>query len=101
MLLEQMNYDKLETLTCNKVFMDTIGIECVATHMENGHETVYSIIPFKLIGHDGSDYTFRGQSHIANKGRSKLRFRMYPKHELLPHRQDFCYVVASNLYKLK
>ena len=71
---------------------DAIGIECVATHMDNGHETVYSIIPFKLIGHDGSDYTFRAQSHIANTGSFKLSFRMYPKHKLLPHRQDFCYV---------
>lgn len=71
---------------------DAIGIECVATHMDNGRETVYSIIPFKLIGHDGSDYTFRAQSHIANTGSFKLSFRMYPKHKLLPHRQDFCYV---------
>lgn len=71
---------------------DAVGIECVTTRMENGKETIYSVIPFQLVGHDGSDYTFRAQFHIANTGSFKLSFRMYPKHPLLPHRQDFCYV---------
>lgn len=71
---------------------DAIGVESVITHIQNGNERIYSVIPLELISRNGNLYTFKGKSCISNAGSFKQSFRMYPKNKLLPHRQDFCYV---------
>ncbi|MEE1309783.1 MAG: hypothetical protein UHJ41_06780, partial [Bacteroidaceae bacterium] len=43
-------------------------------------------------GKDGNNYTFKASHCIDNAGSFKVCYRMYPKNENLPHRQDFCYV---------
>lgn len=71
---------------------DAVGVECVAIHTENGRESVYSVIPLGLARREDNLYTFRASIGVSNAGSFKLAFRMYPKNEHLPHRQDFCYV---------
>jgi len=71
---------------------DVVGIECVATHNEKGREQIYSIIPFKLVAHKGTLYTFQASIGVSNAGSFKLGLRMYPKSDKLPYSEDFCYV---------
>ena len=71
---------------------DAIGVEFVTVHNENGRERIYSVTPFEMLQREGTLYTFRAKIGVSNAGSFKLAFRMYPKNDKLPHRQDFCYV---------
>ena len=73
---------------------DVIGLELVTLNSlpdSNGRE-VYKIIPFKMVKHEGNQYTFVAELEPDVAGTFKLCVRMYPKNAYLPHRQDFCYV---------
>lgn len=72
---------------------DAIGIELVTTFVNvEGKEHIYSIEPMKVIKHEGNLYTFQVKYSLSNSGSFKVAFRMYPKNDALPHRQDFSYV---------
>lgn len=71
---------------------DAVGLESVLTRNEKGADRIYAVTPLELVKKEGSLYTFRGKSCVCNTGSFKQAFRMYPKHELLPYREDFCYV---------
>lgn len=72
---------------------DAIGIEMVAISTDSdGNDHVYDVTPFNVVKHEGNLYTFEMNKSIDNSGSFKVACRMYPKHPLLPHRQDFCYV---------
>lgn len=73
---------------------DAIGLELVTLNSlpdSNGRE-VHKIIPFKMVGHEGNQYTFVTELEPDVAGTFKSCVRMYPKNAYLPHRQDFCYV---------
>ena len=73
---------------------DAIGLEIVTLRALpdcDGRE-VYKIIPFKMVGHEGNQYTFVAELEPDVAGTFKSCVRMYPKNAYLPHRQDFCYV---------
>ncbi|WP_195252771.1 alpha-glucan family phosphorylase [Hoylesella timonensis] len=73
---------------------DAIGLEIVTLRALpdcDGRE-VYKIIPFKMVGHEGNQYTFVAELEPDVAGTFKSCVRMYPKNANLPHRQDFCYV---------
>ncbi len=73
---------------------NAIGLELVTLKPEQdtSDRKVYSVHPFKMVGHEGNHYTFEVvvEPDIAGSYRSCVR--MYPKNANLPHRQDFCYV---------
>ena len=72
---------------------DAIGIEVVALHKNaEGKECVYSVTPMEVVKNEGNLYTFSAKFSFDNAGDFKVAYRMYPKNEALPHRQDFCYV---------
>ena len=72
---------------------DAIGIEVVAMHKNSeGKECVYSVTPMEVVKNEGNLYTFSAKFSFDNAGDFKVAYRMYPKNEALPHRQDFCYV---------
>ena len=72
---------------------DAVGIELVTLVTDKeGVEHVYNIDQFKVTANEGTKYTFKASHSIDNAGSFKVCYRMYPKNELLPHRQDFCYV---------
>lgn len=72
---------------------DAIGIEVVALHKNaEGKECVYSVTPMEMVKKDGNLHTFTAKFGFDNAGDFKVAYRMYPKNEALPHRQDFCYV---------
>ena len=72
---------------------DVVGIELVTLITDkDGVDHVYNIDQFKMVSKEGNLFTFKATHSIGNAGSFKVCYRMYPKNEHLPHRQDFCYV---------
>ncbi len=72
---------------------DAIGLELVTTYTTaEGKQHVYSVEPFDVIKKEGNLYTFQVKHSLSNAGSFKVSYRMFPKNDALPHRQDFCYV---------
>lgn len=73
---------------------DAIGLELVTLNSlpdSDGRE-LHQVFPFKMVKHEGNQYTFVTELEPDVAGTFKLCVRMYPKNAYLPHRQDFCYV---------
>ena len=72
---------------------NSIGLELVAirTSMHN-NDKLYGTKPLKLVKVEGSRLFFELQYQLNYAGSMKFAMRMYPQHELLPHRMDFAYV---------
>ena len=72
---------------------DAVGLEIVTTYnTADGNQHVYSVEPFKVVKKEGDLYTFEANYSLSNAGSFKVAYRMFPKNDDLPHRQDFCYV---------
>ena len=73
---------------------DAIGLELVTLKPQTdpSDHKVYSIHEFKMVGHEGNNYTFESVIEPDEAGSYRSCVRMYPKNKNLPHRQDFCYV---------
>ncbi len=72
---------------------NAVGLEFVSvTTDRNGQESISRVFPFRLVGNQGNLYTFEADIESNKAGIYKTSVRMYPKHENLAHRQDFCYV---------
>ena len=72
---------------------DAVGLELVTTYTTaDGKQHVYSVEPFSVIKKEGNLYTFQVKHSLSNAGSFKVSYRMFPKNQDLPHRQDFCYV---------
>jgi starch phosphorylase len=70
-----------------------IGLEFVATKIgKNNQEVLYDVKEFQLEKVEGSKMFFTLDYQMNMAGSFKFGFRMFPKNDLLPHRQDFCYV---------
>lgn len=73
---------------------DAIGLELVTLKSlpdSDGRE-LHQVFPFKMVKHEGNQYTFVTELEPDVAGTFKSCVRMYPKNAYLPHRQDFCYV---------
>ena len=72
---------------------DAVGLELVTTYTTpEGKQHVYSVEPFSVVKKEGDLYTFQAKHSLSNAGSFKVAYRMFPKNQDLPHRQDFCYV---------
>ncbi|MCE9406435.1 glycosyltransferase family 1 protein [Bacteroides fragilis] len=72
---------------------DAVGLELVTTYTTpEGKQHVYSVEPFSVIKKEGDLYTFQAKHSLSNAGSFKVAYRMFPKNQDMPHRQDFCYV---------
>ncbi len=69
-----------------------IGIEVVAIKMEDHKEVFFSANEFDLVCTEGNKARYELSYNSSNAGQFKYAFRMFPKHEDMPHRQDFCFV---------
>ena len=70
-----------------------IGVELVITRMSKTNvEQLYDVEELTLVRTEGSIMYF-SLDYITNRaGNFRYAYRMFPKNEDLPHRQDFCYV---------
>ena len=81
---------------------DAIGLEKVDIYLDkNGEERIFSVEPLKMTGKEGNNYTFETTLVPQMSGQYRSAVRMYPKNQLLPHRQDFCYVRWLELPEFK
>ena len=72
---------------------DAIGLELVTINNAPIDEiTIHAIRPFKMVKKEGNLYTFQLKFVPDQAGAYKTCVRMFPKNDLLPHRQDFSYV---------
>ena len=70
-----------------------IGVELVAIRTStHNNDKLYEVEPLKLVKSEGSHLFFENTYQLDYAGGMKFGLRMYPRHELLPHRMDFCYV---------
>ncbi|MCQ2196091.1 MAG: alpha-glucan family phosphorylase [Bacteroidaceae bacterium] len=76
---------------------DALGMELVTLNTDKeGVDHIYSVEEFKVVGNEGNLYTFELEHTLNNAGSFKVAYRLFPKNENLPHRQDFCYVKWFN-----
>ena len=85
-------YTTVITLDTNGLGRD-LAIENVIYKVENGEERLVRIEQFKAIGQDGNLVTYELKSKMRESGVFRYAFRVYPYNDLLPHRQDFAYVL--------
>ncbi len=73
---------------------DAVGLELVSLNNEqnDSEREVYSTHQFTMIKREGNLFTFEAEIEPSNAGTYRSCVRMYPKNDLLPHRQDFAYV---------
>ncbi|MBF1567709.1 MAG: alpha-glucan family phosphorylase [Prevotella shahii] len=73
---------------------DAVGLELVSLKSEHSDSDreVYSTHQFKMVKREGNLFTFEAEIEPSNAGTYRTCVRMYPKNDLLPHRQDFAYV---------
>ena len=73
---------------------DAVGLELVSLNNEqsDSEREVYSTHQFKMVKREGNLFTFEAEIEPSNAGTCRSCVRMYPKNDLLPHRQDFAYV---------
>ena len=70
-----------------------IGVELVITKQDkNNKEMLYDVEELQLVRTEGSLMFFNIDYQMNRAGSFKYAFRMFPKNEDLPHRQDFCFV---------
>ena len=73
---------------------DAIGLELVVLNNDqnNSDRQIHKVTPFELVKKEGNIYTFECKIEANQAGAYKTCVRMFPKNDLLPHRQDFCYI---------
>lgn len=70
-----------------------IGVELVVVKKDkNNKDLLHDVEELNLVRTDGSKMYFSMDYQMNLAGSFKYAFRMFPKNEDLPHRQDFCYV---------
>ena len=70
-----------------------IGVELVAIRTStHNNDKLYEVEPLKLVKSEGTHLFYELTYQLDYAGGKKFGLRMYPQHELLPHRMDFCYV---------
>ena len=73
---------------------DAVGLELVTlkNDQQGGDHVLNKVHPFKMVKQEGNLYTFECKETPDQAGNYKACIRMFPKNDLLPHRQDFCYI---------
>lgn len=84
-------YEVKVTIDTNGLNKD-LGLENVIYKQESGEEKLWDTVQFDVIKEEGNIVTFGLKSQLKDAGVFRYAYRLYPKNEALPHRQDFAYV---------
>ncbi|MBR1427162.1 MAG: alpha-glucan family phosphorylase [Paludibacteraceae bacterium] len=86
-------YDISVELDTHNLHDNGLGVELVAIRTStHNNDKLYKVEPLKLVKSENSILRFEANYQLDYAGGMKFALRMYPQHELLPHRMDFCYV---------
>lgn len=70
-----------------------IGIELVVTQIkQNNNDRLFDVEELTLVKAEGDMLYYSATYQLNQPGSFHYAFRMFPKNDDLPHRQDFCYV---------
>ena len=69
----------------------SIGVELVVNKMSDGERVFAGTIEMPVSAENGSILTYECHHKLREAGEYAYSFRMYPKNDALPHRQDFAY----------
>lgn len=87
------NYKLEVELNTNGLNDKGIGVELVITKQDaHNANTLYEVQELDLVKADGDSLKYALNFQMNRAGSFKYAFRMFPKNEDLPHRQDFCFV---------
>ena len=84
-------YQVQVTIDTNGLNKD-LGLENVIYKQESGEEKLWNTVQFEIVKEEGSIVTYGLKSNLTDAGVFRYAYRLYPKNEVLPHRQDFAYV---------
>ena len=82
-------YEATIELYLSELSPEDVGLELVVTRKEDGQVKVVELIQAELISFSGRVATYKLSALTEDAGLFMIALRLYPKHELLPHRQDF------------
>ena len=84
---------KIQVVLDEAGLQDAIGMELVTLKTDkDGVDHIHNVESFKVVKNEGNLYTFELEHAVDRAGGFKVAYRFFPKSDLLPHRQDFCYV---------
>ena len=69
-----------------------LGLEQVIFRSEDGEERHWKTCEFKVIKEEGSILTYQLKTKAKDAGVFRVGYRIFPKNDHLPHRQDFAYL---------
>lgn len=69
----------------------SIGVEVVIYQEHDGELTFHSTIDMQVVSQEGNIVEYHMHDAAKDAGIYRYSLRMYPKNDLLPHRQDFAY----------
>ena len=69
----------------------SIGVELVIYKEKDGKETYFESRELKAVKDEHGVVTYKLETTIDDAGVYRYSLRMFPKNDLLPHRQDFAY----------
>ena len=84
-------YEATVKLATNGLAKD-LGVELVVYRNEDNQRKLQAVYPLEVVATEGDDVTYRIKNKLTDPGVFSYAFRVYPKNEALPHRQDFAYV---------
>ena len=85
-------YEATIDLYLGELTPEDVGLELVVTCKEEGQLKVTQLIQAELISFSGRVASYKLSTSTEDAGLFMIALRLYPKHELLPHRQDFALV---------
>ena len=71
---------------------DDLGVELVVDKVQDNETKLAFIVPFEVVSREGNIVTYRVENRLKDPGVFRYSYRVYPKNDLLPHRQDFAFV---------
>ena len=72
---------------------DSIGIELIISDSAETETKIFQKQEFEIEKAEGTIIHYIAKLKPQKPGFYKLAIRIYPKHQLLPHRQDFPFVI--------
>ena len=85
-------YEATIDLYLGELTPEDVGLELVVTCKEEGQLKVTQLIQAELVSFSGRIASYKLSTSTEDAGLFMIALRLYPKHELLPHRQDFALV---------
>ena len=82
-------YEATIDLYLSELSPEDIGLELVVTSKKENQLKVNQLIQAELVSFSGRVASYKLSAATEDAGLFMIALRLYPKHELLPHRQDF------------